>query len=197
MCYKSHVIEDSVLPPRNFRKSVKSPVILCPTRESNPRPLIRQSHLRPFDQRGSLTEELAEPLIALLLNAIVTFGRICFRILAASSIAELSCGLKEWLDVGCCSNLVEPDSHINFSLEYTFLMYAWTTKLPDGSRVGVGHIRSPNVLTFMEGKEKVPALDSTPHHACSRQIGDHAAHKEEYFRESKLVELSQYIYVSK
>uniref|UniRef100_A0A2H1VED8 SFRICE_017668 n=1 Tax=Spodoptera frugiperda TaxID=7108 RepID=A0A2H1VED8_SPOFR len=37
-----------------FRKSEKSPVILCPTRESNPRPLVRQSHLRPHDQRGSL-----------------------------------------------------------------------------------------------------------------------------------------------
>ncbi|KAF9804808.1 hypothetical protein SFRURICE_007711 [Spodoptera frugiperda] len=36
-----------------FRKSEKSPVILCPTRESNPRPLVRQSHLRPLDQRGS------------------------------------------------------------------------------------------------------------------------------------------------
>ncbi|KAF9806593.1 hypothetical protein SFRURICE_012130, partial [Spodoptera frugiperda] len=30
-----------------------SPVILCPTRESNPRPLARQSYLRPLDQRGS------------------------------------------------------------------------------------------------------------------------------------------------
>uniref|UniRef100_A0A2H1VGL7 SFRICE_004206 n=1 Tax=Spodoptera frugiperda TaxID=7108 RepID=A0A2H1VGL7_SPOFR len=35
-----------------FRKSEKSSVILCPTRESNPRPLVRQSHLRPLDQRG-------------------------------------------------------------------------------------------------------------------------------------------------
>uniref|UniRef100_A0A2H1VW78 SFRICE_021576 n=1 Tax=Spodoptera frugiperda TaxID=7108 RepID=A0A2H1VW78_SPOFR len=33
--------------------SEKSPVILCPTRESDPRPLARQSHLRPLDQRGS------------------------------------------------------------------------------------------------------------------------------------------------
>uniref|UniRef100_A0A2H1VAM9 SFRICE_024109 n=1 Tax=Spodoptera frugiperda TaxID=7108 RepID=A0A2H1VAM9_SPOFR len=53
-CYKSHVIGDSVLIPRNFRKSERSPVILCPTRESNPRPLVRRSHLRPLDQRGSL-----------------------------------------------------------------------------------------------------------------------------------------------
>ncbi|KAF9822771.1 hypothetical protein SFRURICE_019461 [Spodoptera frugiperda] len=36
-----------------FRKSEKSPVILCSTRESNPRPLVRQSDLRPLDQRGS------------------------------------------------------------------------------------------------------------------------------------------------
>uniref|UniRef100_A0A2H1VG58 SFRICE_017451 n=1 Tax=Spodoptera frugiperda TaxID=7108 RepID=A0A2H1VG58_SPOFR len=35
-----------------FRKSEKSPVILCPTQESNLRPLVRQSHLRPLDQRG-------------------------------------------------------------------------------------------------------------------------------------------------
>ncbi|KAF9796052.1 hypothetical protein SFRURICE_006831, partial [Spodoptera frugiperda] len=31
-----------------FRKSEKSPVILCPTRESNLRPLVRQLHLRPL-----------------------------------------------------------------------------------------------------------------------------------------------------
>uniref|UniRef100_A0A2H1V021 SFRICE_013458 n=1 Tax=Spodoptera frugiperda TaxID=7108 RepID=A0A2H1V021_SPOFR len=36
-----------------FENPKKSPVILCPTRESNPRPLVRQSHLRPLDQRGS------------------------------------------------------------------------------------------------------------------------------------------------
>ncbi|KAF9822764.1 hypothetical protein SFRURICE_019454, partial [Spodoptera frugiperda] len=30
-----------------------SSVMLCPTRESNSRPLARQSHLRPLDQRGS------------------------------------------------------------------------------------------------------------------------------------------------
>ncbi|KAF9798950.1 hypothetical protein SFRURICE_011589, partial [Spodoptera frugiperda] len=51
--YKSHVKGDSVLLLRNFRKPVKTPVILCPIRESNPRPLVRQSHLRPLDQRGS------------------------------------------------------------------------------------------------------------------------------------------------
>ncbi|KAF9814823.1 hypothetical protein SFRURICE_015395, partial [Spodoptera frugiperda] len=44
---------DSVLPLRNFRKTEKSPVILRPTRESNPRPLARQSHLQPLGQRGS------------------------------------------------------------------------------------------------------------------------------------------------
>ncbi|KAF9804253.1 hypothetical protein SFRURICE_020681, partial [Spodoptera frugiperda] len=43
---------DSVLPLRNFRKTEKSPVILRPTRDSNPRPLARQSHLRPVDQLG-------------------------------------------------------------------------------------------------------------------------------------------------
>uniref|UniRef100_A0A2H1V570 SFRICE_031836 n=1 Tax=Spodoptera frugiperda TaxID=7108 RepID=A0A2H1V570_SPOFR len=36
-----------------FENPKKSPVILiCPARESNPRPLVRQSHLRPLDQRG-------------------------------------------------------------------------------------------------------------------------------------------------
>ncbi|KAF9794708.1 hypothetical protein SFRURICE_019586, partial [Spodoptera frugiperda] len=44
---------DSVLLLRNFRKSEKSPPIFCPTRESNPKPLLRQSHLQPLDQRGS------------------------------------------------------------------------------------------------------------------------------------------------
>ncbi|KAF9811067.1 hypothetical protein SFRURICE_012466 [Spodoptera frugiperda] len=39
---------------RNFRKSEKYSVILCPTRESNPRiPFARQSHLQLLDQRGS------------------------------------------------------------------------------------------------------------------------------------------------
>uniref|UniRef100_A0A2H1VAL1 SFRICE_021087 n=1 Tax=Spodoptera frugiperda TaxID=7108 RepID=A0A2H1VAL1_SPOFR len=33
--------------------SKKSPVILGPTRESNPRPLVQQLHLRALDQRGS------------------------------------------------------------------------------------------------------------------------------------------------
>uniref|UniRef100_A0A2H1WAI3 SFRICE_004190 n=1 Tax=Spodoptera frugiperda TaxID=7108 RepID=A0A2H1WAI3_SPOFR len=36
-----------------FENPKKSPVIFCPTRELNPRPLVRQSHLRPLDQRGS------------------------------------------------------------------------------------------------------------------------------------------------
>ncbi|KAF9789061.1 hypothetical protein SFRURICE_005663 [Spodoptera frugiperda] len=53
LCCKSHVIGDSVLPLRNFRKTEKNPVILRPTRESNPRPLARQSHLQPLGQRGS------------------------------------------------------------------------------------------------------------------------------------------------
>ncbi|KAF9819047.1 hypothetical protein SFRURICE_000712 [Spodoptera frugiperda] len=37
-----------------FSKTEKSPVVLRPTRESNPRPLARQSHLQPLGQRGSL-----------------------------------------------------------------------------------------------------------------------------------------------
>ncbi|KAF9811656.1 hypothetical protein SFRURICE_011019, partial [Spodoptera frugiperda] len=41
-----------------FSKIRKITVILCPTRESNPRPLVRQSHLRPLDQRGR-----GEPII--------------------------------------------------------------------------------------------------------------------------------------
>ncbi|KAF9823110.1 hypothetical protein SFRURICE_019348, partial [Spodoptera frugiperda] len=41
---------DSVLPLRNFRKTEKSPVVLCQTRESNPRPLARQSHLLPANE---------------------------------------------------------------------------------------------------------------------------------------------------
>ncbi|KAF9798226.1 hypothetical protein SFRURICE_010824, partial [Spodoptera frugiperda] len=36
-----------------FENPKKKPVILCPTRESNRRPLVRQSHLRPLDQRSS------------------------------------------------------------------------------------------------------------------------------------------------
>ncbi|KAF9796110.1 hypothetical protein SFRURICE_006384 [Spodoptera frugiperda] len=44
---------DSVLLLRNFRKTEKSPAVLRPTRESNPRPLAQQSHLQPLGQRGS------------------------------------------------------------------------------------------------------------------------------------------------
>ncbi|KAF9811332.1 hypothetical protein SFRURICE_002701 [Spodoptera frugiperda] len=66
LCSKSHVIggepiaiyrahfPDSVLLLRNFRKTEKSPIILRPTRESNPRPLAQQSHLQPLGHRGSL-----------------------------------------------------------------------------------------------------------------------------------------------
>ncbi|KAF9795589.1 hypothetical protein SFRURICE_004961 [Spodoptera frugiperda] len=36
-----------------FSKIRKKPSTTLPTRESNPRPLVRQSHLRPLDQRGS------------------------------------------------------------------------------------------------------------------------------------------------
>ncbi|KAF9800698.1 hypothetical protein SFRURICE_015352 [Spodoptera frugiperda] len=46
-------MSDSVLPLRSFRKTEKSPVIIRPTRESNPRPLARQSHLQTLGQRGS------------------------------------------------------------------------------------------------------------------------------------------------
>ncbi|KAF9801343.1 hypothetical protein SFRURICE_018062, partial [Spodoptera frugiperda] len=38
---------------RNFLKTEKNLVILCPTRESNPRPLVRQSHMRPLDQQDN------------------------------------------------------------------------------------------------------------------------------------------------
>ncbi|KAF9820229.1 hypothetical protein SFRURICE_010221 [Spodoptera frugiperda] len=37
----------------NFSKNQKSPVILCRTRESKPRSLVRQSYLLPLDPRGS------------------------------------------------------------------------------------------------------------------------------------------------
>uniref|UniRef100_A0A2H1WB36 SFRICE_018362 n=1 Tax=Spodoptera frugiperda TaxID=7108 RepID=A0A2H1WB36_SPOFR len=41
-------LDTSLLP-----RQIVTPVILCPIRESNPRPLFRQSHLRPHDQQGS------------------------------------------------------------------------------------------------------------------------------------------------
>uniref|UniRef100_A0A2H1VJC0 SFRICE_014800 n=1 Tax=Spodoptera frugiperda TaxID=7108 RepID=A0A2H1VJC0_SPOFR len=48
LCYKSHVVGARLRATTENRKSEKSPVILCPTRESNPRPLVRQSPLRPL-----------------------------------------------------------------------------------------------------------------------------------------------------
>ncbi|KAF9796064.1 hypothetical protein SFRURICE_006843 [Spodoptera frugiperda] len=52
-----HNLCNSVLLLRNFRKTEKSPIILRPTRESNPRPLAQQSHLQPLGHRGSLPLE--------------------------------------------------------------------------------------------------------------------------------------------
>uniref|UniRef100_A0A2H1VG77 SFRICE_030660 n=1 Tax=Spodoptera frugiperda TaxID=7108 RepID=A0A2H1VG77_SPOFR len=49
----SLTLKYSMLLLRNFRRIEKNPPILCPTRESKPRPLVRQLHLhlRPLDQR--------------------------------------------------------------------------------------------------------------------------------------------------
>uniref|UniRef100_A0A2H1V1K2 SFRICE_028277 n=1 Tax=Spodoptera frugiperda TaxID=7108 RepID=A0A2H1V1K2_SPOFR len=49
--YQINTLHNSVLLLRNFRKTEKSPVIFCPPREWNPRPLIR--HLQILDLRGS------------------------------------------------------------------------------------------------------------------------------------------------
>ncbi|KAF9816717.1 hypothetical protein SFRURICE_018597 [Spodoptera frugiperda] len=46
---------DSMLLLRNLRKPEKSPELLHPTRELNPRPLALQSHLQPLGQRGNRT----------------------------------------------------------------------------------------------------------------------------------------------
>ncbi|KAF9811917.1 hypothetical protein SFRURICE_021274 [Spodoptera frugiperda] len=62
---------------RNFRKTEKSPVILCPTRESNPRPHDWQSHLRPLDQRGRCVEmSMNFPETLFLVKARRKCGRI-------------------------------------------------------------------------------------------------------------------------
>ncbi|KAF9793993.1 hypothetical protein SFRURICE_015162 [Spodoptera frugiperda] len=50
-CYILGTIPGSVLLLRS-KKRQKSPVMLCSIRESNLRPLVRQSHLQPLGQRG-------------------------------------------------------------------------------------------------------------------------------------------------
>uniref|UniRef100_A0A2H1V5F7 SFRICE_006314 n=1 Tax=Spodoptera frugiperda TaxID=7108 RepID=A0A2H1V5F7_SPOFR len=81
LCYKSHVIAychmlgiipNSVLLLRNFRKTEKSPVILCPSRQPNPRCLDRQSHLQPLDQRGR-KKDIVHPYILQLINGLLGF----------------------------------------------------------------------------------------------------------------------------
>uniref|UniRef100_A0A2H1W6V6 SFRICE_014004 n=1 Tax=Spodoptera frugiperda TaxID=7108 RepID=A0A2H1W6V6_SPOFR len=44
LCYKSYIIGE--------KPKEKDPAILFPTRESNPKPFVLQSHLQPLDQRG-------------------------------------------------------------------------------------------------------------------------------------------------
>uniref|UniRef100_A0A2H1X2Z4 SFRICE_032259 n=1 Tax=Spodoptera frugiperda TaxID=7108 RepID=A0A2H1X2Z4_SPOFR len=55
---------NSLLPLRNFLKTEKSPIILCLTRESNPKPYVRQSHLRLLDQRGRGYHPMASPTLS-------------------------------------------------------------------------------------------------------------------------------------
>uniref|UniRef100_A0A2H1VCA6 SFRICE_002616 n=1 Tax=Spodoptera frugiperda TaxID=7108 RepID=A0A2H1VCA6_SPOFR len=52
-CHILGTIPESVLPLRNFRKTEKSPLILCPTREPNPRPLDRRGGSRTCDQQST------------------------------------------------------------------------------------------------------------------------------------------------
>ncbi|KAF9788926.1 hypothetical protein SFRURICE_018502 [Spodoptera frugiperda] len=44
----TQMAKNSVLQLRNFQNTTNSPMILCPAGESNPRVLVRQSHLRPL-----------------------------------------------------------------------------------------------------------------------------------------------------
>ncbi|KAF9813583.1 hypothetical protein SFRURICE_014961 [Spodoptera frugiperda] len=60
---------DSVLLLRNIKKTEKSLAVLCPTRESNLRPLVGQSHLRPLNQRGSHSTIIKSFIVDVILNS--------------------------------------------------------------------------------------------------------------------------------
>ncbi|KAF9808432.1 hypothetical protein SFRURICE_008485, partial [Spodoptera frugiperda] len=97
--------------PRNFRKTEKSPVILRPTRESSPRPLVRQSHLQPLGHEAGNYSQLKKKTLSLtrIFSCILgAFKNIKFHIHMTPRPGTINCGTHRLVP---CGNRAKPETY--------------------------------------------------------------------------------------